>query len=1727
MRKIFLLLHFCFFAFFSKAQIGINTGTPWEFLKGDSAVPQSMPVYGVMGSESEGNNPGRARQNSVTWKDAEGNLWLFGGLKLGSPWNYFNDLWKYNPLTNQWVFMKGDNISNVKGSYGIRGVANDANKPGGRMGSVGWTDADGNLWLFGGHGFYSSEGYSGFEVGLLNDLWKYNPNTNQWTWIKGDNSIGSVFGNGFYGIKGFSAEANNPSGRGSSVSWKDASGNFWLFGGYGYTPISGSGHFQLNDLWKYNPLSNEWTWMKGDSLGDSYPVYGIQGVPASANTPGSKIPNSNWIDNAGNFWLFGGYESHYDTVTYSSEYGNTNDLWKYEPSTNNWTWMKGDTVFNSLPVYGIPGIGDLSNKPGSGGIGSETWKDASGNLWLFQLNSLWKYNPSNNQWTWMQGDTTVLVSGSNYGIKGVSDPANRPGGRSFPASWRDDAGNFWLFGDGDFSGNYKNDLWKFNPVNLQWTWMKGDSTNAFNIPAVFGTQGFTSEGNHPGAREGSVMWKDGTGNLWLFGGDADTTTGVNGYKNDLWKYNSTTGHWIWMKGDSTKDNTGVYGTINITASTNKPGSRFGSVSWTDGSGNLWLYGGYGYHATAQGYLNDLWKYEPVTNNWTWMKGDNSGQISGTYGTMGTENSANKPGARYSSITWTDGAGKCWLYGGYGYAAGSTAGLLNDLWKFDPLTNNWTWVNGNNTIDNTGSYGVMGTQAAGNKPGARYYSLSWADGSGNLWLFGGYGYHTSTADFLSDLWKYNIATNQWTWMKGNNTGSDNGVYGSFQSEASNNKPGARYAHLGWKDGAGNFWLFGGLGYGEASGGSLNDLWKYNPLTNNWTWMKGEKESDRTGIFGTKGIESIATTPGATRAGVAGTDATGNLILFGGAGYTSNGESLLNLQFMYNTSSNNWTWLKGIKNSSIQGVFSAQGISAPVNKPGAREGGATWSDPSNYLWLFGGKDQNDYLNDLWKYDQVSNQWIWMKGDSNKNSYTGVYGTLGIANSGNKPGARTGCISWTDNSGNLWLFGGMNIQGTITNHFNDLWKYDPVNNQWTWIKGDNTTNAFGVYGTVLIAAATNKPGAREGSVTWVDTSGNLWMYGGYGYRSTGSIGYLNDLWMYNPSTNQWTWMKGNDAVNTFGVYGIQGTSAALNKPGGRKYCVTWVDTSSNDLWLFGGFGYAVSGSGGYLNDLWKYNIASGEWTWMKGDSNTGNGGVYGSQGNGASGNKPGARDGSVSWRDVNNNFWLYGGYGYIGSTTGRMNDLWKYNSLTNQWTWVKGNSTLNTSGTSTMPGAREKSLSWVDGYGDLWLFGGQGKGTSGTGYLNDLWKIFGGTKYIFIGDGDWSNMYNWLNFTIAPTTITPGIYVVIDHQVPGVCVNQGPIVLQPLGKLKVEAQKLLTINQGGLSNAGSVIGVGNLPGKVLFTGTNIDSLRSTGIITTPLLLLDKKMYLTGNTTTSIVNLLGGAGSRSNATNSGTGSSLTLGDYNLVMDTASLITNSTNYIITNGTGRLVRRVENGSTVLFPVGVDEDSYTPATITNTGAADDFKVGVNQGVLSAGSTPAPVLTGNVKRTWSVEKETAGAGSVNLTFQWRLADEQPGFNRATSYIAHKLSCPPPPPPNCDATYYDAVATTAATGNDPYIQFRAGVTSFNTPSFIVTSQEVVYRFINVYGNTPGDGNWSNPLNWTNAQAPPSIIRPGMSVIIDPLIGNECIFTGPLIVQPGGKITVSEGKKLTILSQ
>jgi hypothetical protein len=63
----------------------------------------------------------------------------------------------------------------------------------------------------------------------------------------------------------------------------------------------------------------------------------------------------------------------------------------------------------------------------------------------------------------------------------------------------------------DFTGNYKNDLWKFNGTH--WTWISGDS-----LYGVYGTKGVASASYYPGGRVNAVSWMDSNDNAWLFGG---------------------------------------------------------------------------------------------------------------------------------------------------------------------------------------------------------------------------------------------------------------------------------------------------------------------------------------------------------------------------------------------------------------------------------------------------------------------------------------------------------------------------------------------------------------------------------------------------------------------------------------------------------------------------------------------------------------------------------------------------------------------------------------------------------------------------------------------------------------------------------------------------------------------------------------------------------------------------------------------------------------------------------------------------------------------------------------------------------------------------------------------------------------------------------------------------------------------------------------------------------
>ncbi|MGA7754400.1 MAG: kelch repeat-containing protein [Candidatus Sulfotelmatobacter sp.] len=439
--------------------------------------------------------------------------------------------------------------------------------------------------------------------------------------------------------------------------------------------------------------------------------------------------------------------------------------------------------------------------------------------------------PAFHGWTWMSGSNTINQLGV-YGTQGVASAGNSPGARVSPISVADQSGNFWLFGGyGNDSANAQggdlNDLWEYS--DGEWTWVSG--SNLTEQAGDYGVLGVAAPANVPGARYQAVSWIDGSGSLWIFGGLGIDSTGTRGRLNDLWRYSA--GEWTWMSGAETANQSGEYGTKGTAALSNVPGARVAASTWTDASGALWLFGGFGYDSNGNlGILNDLWMYSG--GEWTWMSGSKIFNELGRYGTRGTPRPHNVPGARSDSVTWIDIDGNLWLFGGQGndasgarcrQSSGALPCDLNDLWEYS--ASEWTWMGGSKVIAEPGVYGALGTPSPKNVPGARANSVAWVDPAGDFWLFGGFGFDSTSTTYgdLNDLWRF--SDGEWTWMSGSSTADQLGHYGTKGTGANGNVPGARDSSVGWIDAAGNLWLFGGGDYlSVADGGKFNDLWKYS-------------------------------------------------------------------------------------------------------------------------------------------------------------------------------------------------------------------------------------------------------------------------------------------------------------------------------------------------------------------------------------------------------------------------------------------------------------------------------------------------------------------------------------------------------------------------------------------------------------------------------------------------------------------------------------------------------------------------------------------------------------------------------------------------------------------------------------------------------------------------------------------------------------------------------------
>jgi hypothetical protein len=277
--------------------------------------------------------------------------------------------------------------------------------------------------------------------------------------------------------------------------------------------------------------------------------------------------------------------------------------------------------------------------------------------------------------------------------------------------------------------------------------------------------------------------------------------------------------------------------------------------------------------------------------------------------------------------------------------------------------------------------------------------------------------------------------------------------------------------------------------------------------------------------------------------------------------------------------------------------------------------------------------------------------------------------------------------------------------------------------------------------------------------------------------------------------------------------------------------------------------------------------------------------------------------------------------------------------------------------------------------------------------------------------------------------------------IVISAGSKVMVTPGTYVVNAQDITLQSTAALANNGSV----SLKGNFTNNGT---SAAGTGLFTYN---GSASQTIGGSTTTGFGQIdLSNNVQLAASANIGTllnflSGKLTLNAYNLSLNSGCNITgyNGSRYIVASGTGKLVQNVAAVNKV-FPVGT-VSSYVPATLNNSGTADNYGVRVFADVLNNGTSGGtiPSIAHAVNMTWVVDESVAGGSNLTATCQWNATNEGASFIRAHSGIGLYAT-----------GAWNPQNEGPASGINPYYLTRSGITTpgplavgdINTPMAII---------------------------------------------------------------------------------
>lgn len=233
--------------------------------------------------------------------------------------------------------------------------------------------------------------------------------------------------------------------------------------------------------------------------------------------------------------------------------------------------------------------------------------------------------------------------------------------------------------------------------------------------------------------------------------------------------------------------------------------------------------------------------------------------------------------------------------------------------------------------------------------------------------------------------------------------------------------------------------------------------------------------------------------------------------------------------------------------------------------------------NTVYVGGGFDGSNRLNDFWSFDQNTGTWTPIKafpGDARNSAVAFSVNGKGYVGTGINENATKLKDFWeydpaTDNWTQVADFGGtarysavaftINGKGYVScgydgNYLKDLWEFNPSTNTWT--------QKASLYGS-----------KRSEAVAFV--------YNNMGYVLTGfnNGSYLNDFWAYDPNTDSWTEKrKISDA-----------TDETFDDDYGDN-----IRRGNAVLFVIGDYAYLTCGrQSGIIGTTWQYDIANDLWS------------------------------------------------------------------------------------------------------------------------------------------------------------------------------------------------------------------------------------------------------------------------------------------------------------------------------------------------------------------------------------------------------------------------------------------------------------------------------------------------------------------------------------------------------